>query len=581
MCASVRPTDLVEISDDQETILFERTALVAAIFKDAQDAIIVEDLDGFIISWNSGAERIFGYSWEEVKGKHISMLAEPDSRIEVSALYQKASRAELIEPIEAVRVCKDGHRINVSVSISAIRDDAGKLAGILTISRDVSQRKQAEAELQQMNEDLNRRLRERNQELDQANQELLLEIENRQQAYYAEQQARQSAEVLHSAGLALTRSLDLKVLMKSLLEYTQRLAPYDIANVALLEKPNSLQIHTVRENNHWVEFDEKHQSVTEFRESSFLNQIFNTQNSVCITDTTNIPEGSLNSYNTAMHNWLGVPLIASGKVIGLLTLEKREPGFFSSEHVRLVEALVSLAAVIIQNAWLFEQVRSGRQRLQAISRRLVEIQESERRYIARELHDEASQSLTSLIVGLALLEHDANNPKAVLTGITELKQLVEGVQENLHRLAIDLRPASLDHLGLVAALEQYIEAFSNKHDLTIHYEVAGVTERLPLDVETALYRIVQEGLTNVVRHAHATQADVILERRDANLLLILEDNGVGFDVHDVRTEERLGLYGIQERAEMLRGSLVVDSLPGSGTTLVVEIPYDFTNLDRR
>jgi len=580
MCVSSKPVDFSGTSGDRADFLMEQTKLSAAILQNAQDAIIGEDLDGFIVCWNTGAEHIFGYSWEEVRGKHISMLAEPDTQIEVSALYQKAARGELIEPMESTRVCKDGQRIHVSLSISAIKDDTGKVVGISTISRDVTRRKQVESELQRMNEELNRRIQERNQELTQANQELLLEIENRQRAYFSEQQARKSAEVLHAAGLALTHSLDLNVLMTSLLEYTRQLVPYDNANVALLEHTTSLQIHAAWMNNQWIEFDKNPKTVQDYRELSHLKQVFSTQKSVYILDTAAVPEWNSYSEVASIRSWLGVPLIATGKVIGLLALGKNTAGYFSSEHIRLVEALARLAAVIIQNAWLFEQVRTGRQRLQAISRRLVEIQETERRYIARELHDEASQSLTSLLVGLALLEREVSNPASLLKGIAELKQLVEGVQENLHRLAVDLRPASLDHLGLVAALEQYIESFSNKHNLIVHFEVAGVSERLPLDVETALYRIVQEGLTNVARHAHATQVDVILARRDSSLLLIVEDNGIGFDVQDVKSDERLGLYGVQERAEMLGGSLVVDSITGSGTTLVVEIPYGFSYLNR-
>ena len=579
MCAREKPAKLINISDHHGYPLQE-PYLAAAILQNAQDAVIGEDLNGFIISWNTGAEHIFGYSFDEVRGKHISLLAEPEHQMDVSALYQMASQGEFIEPMEAIRVCKDGRRIHVSIGISAIKDNSGRITGISTISRDVSQRKLAEDELRRINDDLNRRVQERNRELDQANQELRAEIENRRQAYDAEQQARQGAEILHAAGLALTRSLDLNVLVKTLLEQTERLVSYDHASVALLERSNTLQVYAARENQQWIEFGNMLPVINDFRQIQSLKQIFDSKKSVWLPDTANIPAGSLITSAPSVRSWLGVPLLAAGKVIGMLILEKNLPEYFSSEHIRLVEALNNLAAVIIQNAWLFEQVHFGRQRLKSISRRLVEVQESERRYIARELHDEASQSLTSLMVGLALLERDVHNPAAVLTGIAELKQVVEGVQENLHRLAIDLRPASLDHLGLVAALEQYIEAFSHKHNMIIHFEVAGVTERLPLEVETALYRIVQEGLTNVARHSQATQADVILERRDASLLLIVEDNGIGFDTEIMKSEDHLGLYGVQERGEMLAGTLVVESLPGSGTTLVVEIPYGDLYLNR-
>jgi signal transduction histidine kinase len=248
--------------------------------------------------------------------------------------------------------------------------------------------------------------------------------------------------------------------------------------------------------------------------------------------------------------------------------------------VRLTEALVSQAAVAIQNAWLFQQVRAGRERLQSLSHRLVEIQENERRYISRELHDEAGQALTSLMVSLRLLEREAERPEAIVAGVSELIRMVDGVLENLHRLAVDLRPASLDHLGLVAALRQYTETISDQAGLVTRFETLGPIDRLPLDVETALYRIVQEGLTNVIRHAHATRADVLLERRGDKLIVIIEDNGVGFDLTTALQSGHLGLVGLRERAEMLGGALAVESAPDFGTTLLLEVPYVTADSDR-
>jgi signal transduction histidine kinase len=178
------------------------------------------------------------------------------------------------------------------------------------------------------------------------------------------------------------------------------------------------------------------------------------------------------------------------------------------------------------------------------------------------------------MVGLRLLERDAAQPEALKLGIAELNRLVESVQENLHRLAVDLRPASLDHLGLVAALRQYVENLGDKHGLVIQFEAVGLgPERLPANIETAIYRIVQEALTNVIRHAHATRVDVLLERRGDRLAAIVEDNGIGFDVAQSQTG-RLGLFGIRERAEMLGGTLLIESSERGGTTLVVEVSCD-------
>jgi two-component system sensor histidine kinase NreB len=238
-------------------------------------------------------------------------------------------------------------------------------------------------------------------------------------------------------------------------------------------------------------------------------------------------------------------------------------------------AYTAPAAAAIQNAWLFEQVRSSRERLQALSRRLVEVQEGERRYIASELHDEVGQALTGLTLGLQLVDKKADDAQAVRAEVAEMNRMVERVLEELHRLAMDLRPASLDHLGLAAALRQHVAMVNEKYGLTAKFELVGIRDRLPEDMETALYRIVQEALNNVARHARAKCVDVVLEQREDNLILVIEDDGVGFDPQvTLNKGGRLGLFGMRERAEMLGGQLIIESAAGKGTTLVVEVPYD-------
>jgi signal transduction histidine kinase len=153
--------------------------------------------------------------------------------------------------------------------------------------------------------------------------------------------------------------------------------------------------------------------------------------------------------------------------------------------------------------------------------------------------------------------------------------MTDRVLGDLHRLAINLIPASLDHLGLAPALEQLVKSFGQETHLAIRLKTVGLGEadRLPQETDTALYRIVQEALTNAVRHSRATHIDVVLERRDDSMLIIVEDDGEGFDVNLSRDNGHLGLLGMQERAEVLGGSLAVESAPGRGTTVVVEVPY--------
>jgi PAS domain S-box-containing protein len=399
--------------------------------------------------------------------------------------------------------------------------------------------------------------------------------------YEAELRARQTAETLSAASLALTQTLELDTVMDTLLDYLGRLVPYDSASVMLAQDETHLAVRAVRGYECWTDPQEVVAITLNAQASPRIGTLLTQQKSILIPDTRDYPEWEHRAGTQHVRNWLGVPMVADGKVIGVCGLDKAEAGFFTQQHLQLAQALVGQAAVAVQNAWLFDQVRAGRERLQTLSRRLVEIQESERRYVARELHDEAGQALTSLMVGLRLLEREAQRPEAVVAGVAELKRMVDSVLENLHRLAMDLRPASLDHLGLVAALRQYAEAVSDQHGLVVQFETVGLRDRLPSDVESSIYRMVQEALTNVIRHARATRVDVLLEQRDDKLVVIVEDNGVGFDPTAVMQNGRLGLFGVRERAEMLGGRLVLESAAGVGTTLLVEVPYGDPDPHRR
>ena len=146
---------------------------------------------------------------------------------------------------------------------------------------------------------------------------------------------------------------------------------------------------------------------------------------------------------------------------------------------------------------------------------------------------------------------------------------------------MNLRPATLEHLGLVSALRQYIKGFNAKYEPVTKFEVIGLDDhtRLPLALETNVYRIVQEALTNIVRHAQSTNVDIVLKRSDNQIRLIIEDNGVGFNAKTITKNGRLGLLGMHERAEMLGGTLSVESTIGVGTTILVEIPYDDSSAD--
>ena len=210
--------------------------------------------------------------------------------------------------------------------------------------------------------------------------------------------------------------------------------------------------------------------------------------------------------------------------------------------------------------------------------RVLTAQEDERRRISRELHDETGQALTSLLLGLTHLEQSVAEEDARAL-LAELRVMTAEAMDLTRNLAGELRPSSLDDLGLEAALSRYVADYGKKHRIDTDFHANGFAgSRLAPETETALYRIVQEALTNVARHAGASSVNVLLERRNGRAVLVVEDDGRGFDVSGVRgsgaRSGKLGLLGMEERATLVGGTLAIESRPGSGTALFVEVPVN-------
>ncbi|MGB9606149.1 MAG: MASE1 domain-containing protein, partial [Bryobacteraceae bacterium] len=277
--------------------------------------------------------------------------------------------------------------------------------------------------------------------------------------------------------------------------------------------------------------------------------------------------------NPPYRSYAAFPLVFGGEELGRLVLLSKGASFFTEERQLLIQSYANLAAVAIQNTRLVEEVRRANRQLHALSQRLIKAQEEERLHLSRELHDEFGQLLAALTVQLGLLERNAEHSEAISERIRMLKQATAEIQDQLHRLAIRLRPASLDHLGLVRALEQYVYEFRRQYNIEVEFEAVGVQDtRLPEDVETALFRIVQESLTNVALHAQATRVDILLSLHDKHVVVIVEDDGIGFTPTPMALEGHLGIFGMRERIEMLGGKFILESAPGKGTTVRVEVP---------
>jgi signal transduction histidine kinase len=262
---------------------------------------------------------------------------------------------------------------------------------------------------------------------------------------------------------------------------------------------------------------------------------------------------------------LYVPLFVGARAIGVVVAhDKLGPATatsFNDEDVRLAESLAARAAIAVE---LSERVSRD------VVRRVVEAQENERARLARELHDETGQALTSILLGLKSLDDRVATDEG-RAAAAELRELVVSTLQGVRRLAVELRPAALDDFGLVPAIERLRDLIGEQGDVTVAVRSELGDERLPAEVETVFYRITQEALTNVVKHADAHLVRVRLSRSGSSVTLVVQDDGKGFDPDGVR-DGSVGLVGMRERIALLGGRLTIESTEGAGTMLTAEVP---------
>lgn len=271
-------------------------------------------------------------------------------------------------------------------------------------------------------------------------------------------------------------------------------------------------------------------------------------------------------------SYLSFPLIARGESIGIMSLYTKYEHEFTEEETSFFTTLAGQAAIALQNTRLFEEVRSGHQHLRDLSRRLLEVQETDRRQLATELHDEIGQILTGLKLTLEMT--GGADFQSMNASLVKAKALIDDLIERVRGLSLDLRPSLLDDLGLLPTLLWHLERYTSTTGVKVNFDHYGVDgKRFESQVETAAYRIVQEALTNVARHARVDHARVSVWWTPNTLIIEIQDDGVGFDYETaIRAGNSIGLAGMRERTILLGGKLNIDATPGSATCIIAELP---------
>lgn len=316
-------------------------------------------------------------------------------------------------------------------------------------------------------------------------------------------------------------------------------------------------------------------------------KVHRTPLSVCLQERKPLmlPNISVEGAKTPFERWLArrgfksliaVPVAASEQVWGVIFAASVHSDAFSKDDLTFLQTVSEHVAVALTNARLLSKLREKERVRSLLLSKVVTAQEEERRRISHELHDQIGQLLTALLIQLQLLERDFSEP-ILRERLGLLKHLVEEISAHLHHIAWELRPPALDELGLVAALERLTEEWSARFGIPCDFSANSLLDgEVPSETAIGIFRIVQEALTNIAKHAKASLAKVSLAQEKGELLVKVEDNGVGFRVSEILRHpdetKRLGLLGMMERAAMLSGTLTIDSKPGKGTKVLVRIP---------
>ncbi|MBI2952739.1 MAG: GAF domain-containing protein [Chloroflexi bacterium] len=401
----------------------------------------------------------------------------------------------------------------------------------------------------------------------------------------AEQRAGEVTALL-AASEAFTSTLDLSVLLNIILTESRRVCPDADAGVMVMLEPHLGRLVPV------ASFGCDIEALREARlrpGEGVIGRVFESGRPVCLPDRVLTDENlNLTPENSRTFKAAGltvdgsqyamcVPLVAKRGTLGILIVyDFKEPSSFSQAGLKALQAIAYQAAIALDNAQLYEEVQQKEELRGRLLMKVITAQEEERRRIARELHDGFAQALAVVRMSLEAIEAGRSDiPDAQRERLGQAKALSERALTDVRQMILDLRPTVLDDIGLGAAIRSYAQQRLEVEDIRVNVSILGLQERMATQVETEVYRILQEAITNIAKHAGATKAWIRLRCSDGLLMASVEDNGRGFQLEDVghaADGRQLGLLGMRERVELLGGSLVIRSLPGKGTQLTIKVP---------
>ncbi len=567
---TLKQQQLAEQKRVAEEALREREAIYRAMFeKNWAVKLLIEPTTGAIVDANPAASAFYGYSLDRLRTMNIADINDLPPQ-EIAAEMEQARNQQRVYFNFRHRLATGEVRY-VEVYSGPI-ETRGRVL-LYSVIHDITDRVQAEAALRAAHVELEQRVQERTAELAHTNQALYAEIAERHRAEADLRRRNEQLAILNLVTEAVNQSLALPEVLITLRSiFAQHL--HITAGVIYLyhEAEDSLSIETV-----WGIPEPAPLTISgQLAVASAHNwQVVREQIPVILDNIPCLPpalEALQCTFGRTHYQYLGIPLLAQGEIQGVLDLFSTHPEAFHTDHITLYTTVGQQAGSAIQKARLFEQAQTARERLQALSWRLVEVQENERRTIARELHDEVGQILTGMRLSIDML---CRLPvEKVACRLEQLRTLVEELMQRVREMSLQLRPPMLDDLGLLPTLRWYIDRYMSQTGIQVIFKHGGLDQRrFAANIETAVYRMVQEGLTNVARYAETPEVVVRVWATDTMLGVQIEDQGRGFDpVRALDKHASIGLSGMRERMLLLGGDLRIQSAPGQGSRLAVELP---------
>lgn len=516
------------------------------------DGVWITENERFI-DVNQAYCQMTGYSREEILAMDVTQLEAVESSEKILD-HMPTIETKGWDRFETQHLRKDGSRIDLEISASYIP----QLKRFISLIRNISENKRSAQEILSLN-----------QELTNHSQEIL-------GLYEAERTQRELAENIVEASRVIVSTLDVETVLDLIIDQIGRIVRNDICSIMLVDGDSTRVLRSRGYKNfNPTAFIETY--VFPLSGQSIRNEIISSGEALVVPDIQHDVHIELSPGSAWLRSYIAVPIQMQNEVVGLINVGISIPGFYNQWHAARLQAFAYQAAIAMRNARMYEEMKRTAKDLEALSHRLLDIQETERRQVARELHDEIGQALTAVQLRIEALRH-TRKADEVRSTLDECTQVIGVALKQVRSLSLDLHPSILDDLGLVPALRWYIDHQAPMQNFSVQLSADSLVNRLPAWCEQLCYRVVQEALTNIYRHARAANVAIELWERGADLHLIIRDDGVGFDVRQALERAHvggsLGLISMRERVNLVKGVIEIQSTPGEGAEIHVRIPVE-------